>query len=333
MKDFNGKIAFITGGASGAGFGQAQVFSEAGCKVVIADVRQDHLDEAMAYFKDKGAPVHAIKLDVTDRAAYAAAADEVENVYGAAPDLLVLTAGVNVFGPAEASTYDDYDWVMGVCLGGVVNGLVTFVPRMIKAGKGGYIASTVSWGAFGAGPMTAPYSAAKSAVLNLLESYFVALKPYGIGVSALCPANIRSKIYEAAIQGRPEQFKNTGYNVTEDTQKFLASIHANGMDPRVLAEWLKTGIENEQFLVVPYPSGPRMVEVAVSRFVDYASPEGMKRLEEKTNQPPDEEELKFMAEREGYDVSKAPTPRAPMNDSGFAKAAKNIDWIDPSKKK
>ena len=333
MKDFNGKIAFITGGASGAGFGQAQVFSEAGCKVVIADVRQDHLDEAMAYFKDKGAPVHAIKLDVTDRAAYAAAADEVEHVYGATPDLLVLTAGVNVFGPAEASTYDDYDWVMGVCLGGVVNGLVTFVPRMIKAGKGGYIASTVSWGAFGAGPMTAPYSAAKAAVLNLLESYFVALKPYGIGVSALCPANIRSKIYEAAIQGRPEQFKNTGYNVTEDTQNFLASIHANGMDPRVLAEWLKTGIENEQFLVVPYPSGPRMVEVAVSRFVDYASPEGMKRLEEKTNQPPDEEELKFMAEREGYDVSKAPTPRAPKNDSGFAKAAKDIDWIDPSKKK
>ena len=68
MKDFAGKIAFITGSASGAGFGQAQIFSEAGMKVVIADVRQDHLDEAMAYFKEKNAPVHAIKLDVTDRA-------------------------------------------------------------------------------------------------------------------------------------------------------------------------------------------------------------------------------------------------------------------------
>ena len=332
MKDFNGKIAFITGGASGAGFGQAQVFSEAGCKVVIADVRQDHLDEAMAYFKEKGAPVHAIKLDVTDRAAYAAAADEVEKVFGATPDLLVLTAGVNVFGPAEASTYDDFDWVMGVCLGGVVNGLVTFVPRMIKAGNGGHIASTVSWGAFGAGPMTAPYSAAKAAVLNLLESYFVALKPYGIGVSAICPANIRSRIYEAAIQGRPEQYKNTGYNVTEDTQKFLASIHANGMDPRVLAEWLKKGIENEQFIVVPYPSGPRMVEVAVSRFADYASPEGMKRQEALMKQPPNEEELKFMSEREGYDVASEPSPKMPTTDSGFAKARKGIEWVDPSKR-
>ena len=187
MKDFKDKVCFITGGASGAGFGQAQVFSEAGMKVVIADVRDDHLEEAMEYFKKKGAPAHAIKLDVTDREAFAAAADEVERLYGGPPDLLILTAGVNVFGPAEASTYDDYDWVVGVCFGGVVNGLVTFVPRMIKANKGGHIAATVSWGAFNAGPTTAPYSAAKAAVLNLMESYFLALRPYGIGVTALCP--------------------------------------------------------------------------------------------------------------------------------------------------
>jgi NAD(P)-dependent dehydrogenase (short-subunit alcohol dehydrogenase family) len=333
MRDFAGKIAFITGGASGAGFGQAQIFSEAGMKVVIADVRQDHLDEAMAYFKGKGVPAYAVKLDVTNRAAYAAAADEVEKVFGGAPDLLVLTAGVNVFGPAEASTYDDYDWVMGVCLGGVVNGLVTFVPRMIKKGTGGHIAATVSWGAFGAGPMTAPYTAAKAAALSLMESYFVALKPYGIGVTSLCPANIRSRIYEAAIQGRPEQFKNTGYNVTEDTQKLLASIHANGMDPRVLADWLKKGIENDQFLVVPYPSGPRMVEMAMARFTDYASPEGMKRLEEKAKQPPTEEELLMMSEREGYDVSKRPFGSSgPMKDVGFGKAKKDLEWVDPNKK-
>ena len=78
------------------------------------------------------------------------------------------------------------------------------------------------------------------------------------------------------------------------------------MDPRVLADWLKKGVENEQFLVIPYPSGPRMVEMALERFVDYASPEGMKRLEEKQKQPPTEEELRMMSEREGYDVSKRP---------------------------
>ncbi|MCL2366830.1 MAG: SDR family NAD(P)-dependent oxidoreductase [Oscillospiraceae bacterium] len=330
MKDFAGKIAFITGGASGAGFGQAQVFSEAGMKVVIADIRQDHLDEAMAYFKEKGADVHAVKLDVTDREGYAAAADEVEKVYGAPPDLLIMTAGVNVFGPAEASTYDDFDWVVGVCFGGVVNGLVTFVPRMIKAGKGGHITATVSWGAFLGGAMVAPYTAAKAAVLNLLESYYIALKPYGIEVSALTPANIKSKIYETALN-RPEHLQNTGYNVNEKTQDFLASIHQHGMEPRVLAEWLKKGIENGHFLIVPYPSGPRMVEIELERFKHYASVEGTKLLEERAKQPPSEEILKMQSEREGYEVK--PGPRTIFNsDSGFGKARGDLDWVDKSKK-
>ena len=343
MKDFAGKIAFITGGASGAGLGYAQIFSEAGMKVVIADYRQDHLDEAMAYFKEKGAPVHAIQLDVTDRDGYAKAADETEKVFGDVPNLLILNAGVNVFGPAEASTYADYDWVVGVCFGGVVNGLVTFVPRMIKAGGQRHIAATVSWGAFGSGSSTAPYSAAKAGVLNLMESYWQALKPYGIGVTAICPANIRSRIYEAALKNRPEELKETGYNVSEDTQKLLAGIHAHGMDPRVLADWLKKGIENEQFLVAPYEHGPRMIEVALERFKYYASPEGMRAWEEKQKQPPTEEDIMLNSEREGYDMSAslkqrrmAPPPSAggqpPKDTIGFGKARSDLDWVAANKK-
>lgn len=338
MKDFAGKVAFITGGASGAGLGYAQIFSEAGMKVVIADYRQDHLDEAMKYFQEKGAPVHAIKLDVTDRAAFAAAADETEKVFGV-PDLLILNAGVNVFGPAEASTYDDYDWVVGVCFGGVVNGLVTFVPRMIKAGPGRHIGATVSWGAFNGGSTTAPYSAAKAAALNLMESYWQSLKPYGIGVTAICPANIRSKIYEAATKGRPEQYGNTGYNVSDATQNLLAGIHANGMDPRVLADWLKKGIENDQFLVIPYNHGPRMVEMALERFKFYASPEGMQAWADKQTQPPTEEELLMNSEREGYDVRAAMKNRGdstiarPTKDTiGFGKARSDLDWVAAGKK-
>lgn len=337
MKDFAGKVAFITGGAAGAGLGYAQIFSEAGMKVVIGDYREDHLADAKEYFKDKDAQVHFIKLDVSDRDSYAAAADETEKVFGV-PDLLILNAGVNVFGPAEASTYDDFDWVGGVCYGGVVNGLVTFVPRMIKAGPGRHIAATVSWGAFGSGPVTAPYSAAKAAALNLLESYWIALKPYGIGVSAIVPANIRSKIYEAATIGRPEQYGNTGYNVSDDTQKLLAGIHANGMDPRVLADWLKKGIEDDIFLVVPYEHGTRMVELALERFKYYTTPEGLKAWAEKQAAPPTEEEMMLNAEREGYsfDPKKRSEPPkrsgAPMKDVGFAKARGDIDWISDNKK-
>jgi len=332
MKDFAGKVAFITGGASGAGFGQAQIFSEAGMKVVIADVRDDHIANTAAYFKDKDAQVHIIKLDVTDRDGWAAAAEETESVFGAPPELLIMTAGVNAFGPVEASTYEDFDWVMGVNLGGVVNGLITFVPRMIKAGKGGHIAATVSYGAFIAAPVVAPYAASKAAVLNLLESYSMALKDYGIGVSALCPANIKSNIYDAALKTRPESLKNTGYNVSEETQAMLAMSQQSGIEPRVLADWLKKGIENEQFLVVPYPSAARMIELEVQRFIDYTTLEGVKRLEERRKAPPTEEQRKLTLEKEGYEMRPGAGGPPPGKDPGFGKARADRDWVAPAKR-
>jgi NAD(P)-dependent dehydrogenase (short-subunit alcohol dehydrogenase family) len=312
VKDFKGKVAFITGGASGAGLGQAKVFSEAGMKVVIADIRQDHLDEAMAYFKEKKAPVHAIKLDITDRKAYAAAADETEKVFGSPPQLLINTAGVNTFGPAEASTYEDYDWVIGVCLGGVVNGMVTFVPRMIKAGKGGHIATVSSWGGFMGGKDTAPYSAAKAAVNNLMESYYQALKPYGIGVTCLCPANIRSNIAEA-VYTRPGNMANTGYNVNEKTIDFLRSIHAQGMDPVELAGWLKRGIENDQLYVIPYDNSEQMLRDNFQRILNCSSPEGMRKQE-------------VLDKKTAEERAKRQDPFT-STDSGFAKARADLTWV------
>ena len=330
MKDFVGKVAFITGGASGAGFGQAQLFSEAGMKVVIADVRQDHIDNAAAYFKKKDAPVHIIKLDVTDREGYIAAADETERVFGSPPDLLILTAGVCAFGPVEASTFEDFDWVVGVNYFGVINGMVTFVPRMIKAGKGGHIAATVSYGAFGAMPAAASYTSTKAAVLNLMECYYLALKPYGIGVSALCPAKIKSNLYDAVLKTRPEHLKSTGYNVSEETQQIFAEAQQSGKDPRDMAEWLKKGIEDEQFLIVPYPSATRIIELDVQRFIDYTTVEGTKRLEEKRKLPPTEEERMLILEKEGVIGMKNTLPSG--KDPGFAKAKADLDWIAPEKR-
>ena len=332
MKDFKGKVAFITGGASGAGFGQAQIFSEAGMKVVIADVRQDHIDNAKAYFKDKDAQVHFIKLDVMDRPGWAAAADETERVFGTTPDLLIQTAGVNAFGPVEASTFEDFDWVMGVNFNGVVNGLITFVPRMIKAGKGGHITTTVSLAAFGAFSGVAPYSASKTATLTIMECYFQALKPYGIEVSAMIPANINSNINDAPLKSRPEHLKNTGYNVSEKTQEFMyASMQAYGIDPRVLAERHKKGIEDGVFLIVPYPSGAKIFERNLQRFALYTTVEGMKELEERNKRPPTEEEKKLTLETEGYDRSML-TPPPNIDELGVAKARKDLDWVEESKR-
>ena len=320
MKDFKGKVAFITGGASGAGFGQAKVFSEAGCKIVIADIRQDHLDEAMKYFRDKKAEAYAIKLDITDRKAYAAAADEVERVYGSPPQLLFNTAGVNTFGPAEASTYEDYDWVMGVCLGGVINGMVTFVPRMIKAGKGGHIATTASMSSFMASSGCTPYSAAKAAVASLMECYYQALKSYGIGVSCLCPGGINSNIAEATFT-RPKHLANTGYHVDVKTIDFERQIYATGIDPVELAHILKKGIENEQLFVLPFPDPEKMLRDNFERIINYATPEGMKRQDE-------------MAKKRMEEMRKQSGGTSPFDGAdkaGWGKARQDLTWVKDHK--
>ncbi len=316
MKDFAGKVAFITGGASGAGLGQAKLFSEAGCKVVIADVRQDHLDEAKAYFNQKKATVHTIKLDITDRKAYAAAADEVEKLFGGPPQLLFNTAGVNAFGPCEASTFEDFDWVMGVDLGGVVNGMVTFVPRLIKAGKPAHIATVSSWGGFMGQAGCAPYSAAKAAVINLMESYMTSLRPYGIGVTCLCPVGIRSNIGESSYT-RPKRLENTGYNTNETTIAFMRKHYSYGIDPVELARILKKAIENDVFLALPFEDPEKMLRDNFERLIDFLTPEGMKRQAEA--QAKRREEMK-----------KHPNPMMEGGDeAGWGKARPGLDWVKP----
>ena len=180
MKDFKGQVAFITGGASGAGFGQATLFGREGARVVIADIRAEAVATALAKLRGEGITAHGITLDITDRAAYARAADEVEAVFGGPPTLLFNTAGVNNFGPVENTTYGDYDWLIGVNLGGVINGMVTFVQRMIKAGKPAHIVTVASLGGLMGSALAAPYSAAKAAVVNLMEGYRMGLAKYDI---------------------------------------------------------------------------------------------------------------------------------------------------------
>jgi len=321
MRNFNGKVAFVTGGGSGAGFGQAQILSEAGCKVVLADIRQDHLDQAMAYFKQNGADVHAIKMDITNREDYQKAADQVETWYGTCPDILVMTAGVNAFGPAEASTFEDFDWIINVNLFGVINGFVTFVPRMLRAGKKGHIAVTGSLGGLSGGPTTAPYSASKAAVINLCESYYEALKPYGIGVTCFCPGNMNTNIHEATMT-RPAHLMNTGYYESSESIEMYRRHNILGMDIREVGERLKRAIEDEIVICIPYNDPAKMCADILQDTIDYCTVEGMHRKEERDisgdkNNSQDEAELKSLRD---------------AREAGFATAKKELSWVDKSKK-
>jgi NAD(P)-dependent dehydrogenase (short-subunit alcohol dehydrogenase family) len=271
MKDFEGQLAFITGGASGAGFGQAKVFGRARAEIVIADVRAEAVEKAVAELREEQIKAHGVVLDIMDRDAYAAAADEVEAVCGRAPTILSNTAGVNSFGPIENTTYDDFDWIIGVNLNGVINGMVTFVPRMIAAGAPGHIVTVSSLGGFMGSALAGPYSAAKAASINLMEGYRQGLEKYGIGVSVVTPANIKSNIAEAS-KLRPAKYGTSGYVENEDSIASLHSIHQHGLDPEALGQAIKKGIEENALYIIPYPEVREGLEKHFAAIVDSVAP-------------------------------------------------------------
>ena len=251
MKHVEGKVAFITGAANGAGFGMAQVFLKNGMKVVIADIRQDSLDRAMAHF-DRNPNVHAIRLDVTDREAFARAADETERVFGKV-HILCNNAGINLFVPIEECTYNDWDWVMGVNFGGVVNGIQTFIPRIRKHGEGGHIVNTASMAAFLASAAAGIYTASKYAVRGLSEALRCSLYQYNIGVSVFCPGLINSSIYESE-KVRPQRLaspENTAKS--QQTMDVLPEIHKLGMGLEEVGEKVLAGIRRNAMYIFSHP--------------------------------------------------------------------------------
>ena len=208
MQNLPGKTAFVTGGASGIGLGIAKALRGAGMNVVIADIRQDHLDAAVAEL-DGGDHVLAVRLDVTDRANFAAAADSAEEEFGKI-HLLVNNAGVAVVGPTELATFADWDWVMGVNLGGVINGVTTILPRILKHGEGGHIVNTSSMSGMVPVGGTTIYSTAKAAVLTMMETMRPELESRGVICSAFCPGGVQSNIAEAS-KTRPAELAESGY--------------------------------------------------------------------------------------------------------------------------
>ncbi len=251
MKHIEGKVAFITGAANGAGFGMAREFAKNGMKVVITDIRQDSLDRAMADFRNNP-NVHAIRLDVADREAFARAADETEKVFGKV-HVLCNNAGINLFVPIEECTYNDWDWVMGVNFGGVVNGIQTFIPRIRKHGEGGHIVNTASMSAFLASAIAGIYTASKYAVRGLSEALRCSLYPYNIGVSVFCPGLINSMIYESE-KVRPQRLaspENTARS--QKTMDVLPEIHKLGMSPEEVGEKVLAGIRRNDMYIFSHP--------------------------------------------------------------------------------
>ena len=250
MADVTGRTAFITGGANGIGLGIARALVKAGANVVIADIRDSALAEAKASL---GADqrVETVQLDVTDRAGFARAADQAEARFGKI-HMLIGNAGVGVMGPVIDARYDDWDWGMGVNLGGVINGLVTILPRIKAHGEGGQIVTTSSQSSLIPIPYSAIYTAAKAAVLGLSEAIRGELAPEKIGVSAFMPGPVQSNF---ALSGelRPDAYKNdSGYRAREEELEKRPNsplwMEADEVGERVLA-----GIRANDLYILTHP--------------------------------------------------------------------------------
>ncbi|HZF25730.1 MAG TPA: SDR family oxidoreductase [Steroidobacteraceae bacterium] len=251
MQDLVDKVVFVTGGVSGLGLGIARAFSAAGAKVVITYMREAHRDLALAQFREAKGRVHALKLDVTDREALALAADDAERVFGPV-DILVNNAGVNVFGPMDEATYEDWDWILGVNLGGVINCIVTFIPRLKSRGTGGHIVNVASMAALITGPMAGIYTTSKFALRGLSECLRDCLNPYGIGVSVFCPGLVKSNIGESTIN-RPAHLAHSGFKVDAATMKLWNELHSPGMDPVEAGEAVVRGVQRNDSYIFSHP--------------------------------------------------------------------------------
>ncbi|HEX7926982.1 MAG TPA: SDR family NAD(P)-dependent oxidoreductase [bacterium] len=250
MKEFKGKVAVVTGAASGIGKCLALDFAKRGCSVVLADIEQQTLQAAEKEVQALGAQTLTYKVDVSNRDAVRGLADAAFNKFGAV-HILCNNAGVAVGGPLESARYEDWQWLVAVNLWGVVHGLDAFLPRMIAQKTGGHIVNTASMAGLIASKGLGIYNATKYAVVGLSETLAKDLKDHGIGVSVLCPMGVTTRITDS------ERNRPTGQqrNATRGSPQLLGNyLKPEEVSGRVLAAmeadelYVLTHVESEEFV-------------------------------------------------------------------------------------
>ncbi len=269
MESLEGKTAFVTGGASGIGFAMAQAFLNEGMNVVIADVDADALAEAEQKLAGSNAKVAAKVLDVTDRDRYAQVADEVEAEFGNV-HVVCNNAGVYRGGSMDSVTYEDWDWIMGVNVGGVINGVQTWINRVKAHGEGGHIVNTASMAGMITSPGLGVYNASKFAVVGLSEGLRGDLEEAGIGVSVLCPGMVRTQILESE-RTRPDDFAPSDVTAEEAAQAHSEVMHLamnTGIEPQEVADLVVQGVKHNLLYLFPHPELKASVEERVAAILD-----------------------------------------------------------------
>ncbi len=276
MKDVAGKVAVITGAASGIGRGMAEALVAAGMKVVLGDIEKAALDATASSLLKQSAHVHAVRMDVSKPEDVEMLASEALRVFGAV-HVLCNNAGVSVkASPTWLASLDDWRWVVGVNLMGVVHGINTFLPIMIEQGEDAHIVNTSSMAGLCPGG-GAPYTATKSAIVALSESIYLELKQSGLKprVSVLCPGFVATNIMDCD-RNRPEEFSNVGPQATgqfaDIVQSWAIDQINSGMSPRTVGEQVLDAIITEKFYILTDPTWAKNVGTRAQRILDGKNP-------------------------------------------------------------
>ena len=256
MQDLEGRVAFITGGASGIGLGMAHAFARAGMRVAIGDIEEPALDKARAELAAAGAEVRAVRCDVSERPSVFAAAARVLEAFGKV-HVVCNNAGVSSGGPMEELEPGDWDWVIGVNYLGVLHGVQAFLPHIKAQGEGGHIVNTSSMaGMVGRAARWGPYNSTKFAVVGLTEVLRAEGREYGFGASVLCPGAVNTNIMDAA-RNRPERF---GPQRSPVAALDISGDLLDGLDPAVVGELVVEAVRADRLYIFTDPRMRRFVE-------------------------------------------------------------------------
>jgi NAD(P)-dependent dehydrogenase (short-subunit alcohol dehydrogenase family) len=255
MKEFKGKVAVITGGASGIGRAIADRCVTEGMKIVLADVEEASLTQAATELKQAGGTVLAVRTDVSKRNDVELLARQAMDAFGQV-HLLFNNAGVAAGGAPWEATWNDWEWVVAVNLWGVIHGVKVFTPLMLAQNTECHIVNTASAAGLIVGSGSAPYAVTKHAVVALTESLYMSLQQRNspVKASVLCPGMVRTNIVNVE-RNRPERLGNEPVPLTPEMQAgkaaFTAAMDA-GMSPARVADIVFDAIQKEKFY--PHPS-------------------------------------------------------------------------------
>ena len=255
MRDLAGKAAFVTGGASGIGLALGRAFAQAGMKVMLADIETDALAAAVETLRDSAPDISGVVCDVADPVSLERAARACHEAFGNV-HVVCNNAGVAAAGGIDNISLDNWRWVLDVNLMGVLHGIRSFLPHIRSHGEGGHIVNTASMAGMSSGLGFSPYVASKFAVVGLSEGLATQLKPFGIGVSVLCPGFVRTRIGESG-RNRPERY---GATQTPDPASpaglllaHIAERLQSGLDPSQIAARVLAAIRGDELYVFTHP--------------------------------------------------------------------------------